>query len=484
MGHRLLIVDDDPDILSILKRAFAGEEFEVFLESDGESALTRIRSDHPHVAILDINLPGKSGLELLREARQIDSRLAIIMTTGQRTTQNAIESMKHGAYDYLTKPFDLKKIRTAVKKALECHRLSKNVRYAARPDIDAAENDEDLMIGSSPEMTEIWKTVGMIANSDTPVLLQGESGTGKELLARAVYNNSRRKDRPFLAINCAALQETLLESELFGHERGAFTDAHIRRIGKFEQCDGGTIFLDEVGEMSPACQGKLLRIIESQAFERLGGNETIRVDVRIIAATNQSLLTAIREKRFRLDLFYRLRVVTLHLPPLRERPEDLSLLVDFFIGKFSRQYGKRINGTAPDALEMIASHPWEGNVRELKNTINSAVLFCKGDILTADDIRPLMQHQSGLNEIKLEAALDDYSQVFRKMLEPIFDKLFAMHNPRSFGDVTMGLEKALIEMLLEKCDNSQALAAKALGISRNTLRDRIEKYGINVARGE
>ncbi|MCM2359221.1 MAG: sigma-54 dependent transcriptional regulator [Geobacteraceae bacterium] len=484
MKHRLLIVDDDPEILAILKRAFEGEGFEVFLESDSESALARIRADQPHVAILDINLPGKSGLEILRAAKRVDSRLSIIMTTGQRTTQNAIESMKHGAYDYLTKPFDLKKIRTAVKKALECNLLSKNVRYVARPDIDAAEHDEDLMIGSSPEMTEIWKTVGMIANSDTPVLIQGESGTGKELLARAIYNNSRRKDRPFLAINCAALQETLLESELFGHEKGAFTDAHIRRIGKFEQCDGGTIFLDEVGEMSPACQGKLLRVIESQAFERLGGNETIQVDVRIIAATNQSLLTAVREKRFRLDLFYRLRVVTFDLPPLRERPDDLSLLVDFFIGKFSRQYGKRINGLEPDALKMIASHPWEGNIRELKNAVNSAVLFCKGDMLTADDIRPLMRHQSGINEIKLEAALDDYSQVFRKMVEPIFDKLYSTHNPRSFGNVTMGLEKALIEMLLEKCDNSLALAAKALGISRNTLRDRIERYGINVDRGD
>lgn len=242
------------------------------------------------------------------------------MTTGHKTTQNAIEAMKFGAYDYVTKPFDTNKLRSSVQKALECNLLNRKVRYTKDTNqLKLEEDADDIMIGSSAEMIEIWKMVGKVADSDATVLIQGESGTGKELLARAIYDNSRRKNRPFLAVNCAAMPEALLESELFGHEKGAFTDAYARRIGKFEQCNGGTIFLDEIGEMSPANQGKLLRVLECQEFERVGGNDTIRVDVRIIAATNKSLVTSVKEKTFRMDLFYRLRVVNFFLPPLKDR---------------------------------------------------------------------------------------------------------------------------------------------------------------------
>jgi transcriptional regulator with GAF, ATPase, and Fis domain len=335
------------------------------------------------------------------------------------------------------------------------------------------------MIGSSPEMIEIWKMVGKVADSDATVLIQGDSGTGKELLARAIYNNSRRRNRSFLAVNCAALPENLLESELFGHEKGAFTDAHCRRIGKFEQCTGGTIFLDEIGEMSPANQGKLLRVLENQEFERVGGNETIKVDVRVIAATNRSLVSAVKEKSFRIDLFYRLRVVSFYLPPLRDRVEDIPLLVNLFVNMFSSKYAKKIKGVAPEALDMLISHHWEGNIRELKNVINSATVFCKGEILMPEDFESLHLSKAGKKEMCLEGIVDDYYTVFWNILEPMFDRVCLKNRGTVYDNINMGLEKALIHMAMEKSSQNQVLAAKLLGISRNTLRDRLERYKID-----
>jgi DNA-binding NtrC family response regulator len=455
---------------------------ELFLESESDTALRRIAAEHPNVAILDINLPGKSGLEVLKEAKKIDPGLAVIMTTGFGTTQTAIEAMKLGAYDYITKPFDIKKMHTIVTKALECNLLSRKVRYSREPEpLPPGETDTDIMIGSSPEMTEIWKMVGTVADSDATVLIQGDSGTGKELLARAIYNNSRRQNRSFLAVNCAALPEALLESELFGHEKGAFTDAHTRRIGKFEQCNGGTIFLDEIGEMSPANQGKLLRVIENREFERVGGNETIKVDVRVISATNRSLVSAVKEKTFRMDLFYRLRVISFYLPPLRERVEDIPLLVNLFLNKFSREYGKKIKGISPDALDLLIRHHWEGNIRELKNVINSAIVFCKSDILMPADFESFVQAKVGGKVMYQEGSEDDYFSVFWNVLEPMFERVCLKNRGNVYESINMGLEKALIHMAMEKCSQNQVVAAKLLGISRNTLRDRLERYKIDNA---
>ena len=479
MKPGILILDDDVLILQMLKTTFAGDDLELYLESDIESAIKRVLTEHPSVAIVDINLPKKSGFEVLQQIKKIDPGLSVIMATAHNTTQNAIEAMKYGAYDYVTKPFDMKKLKGTVQKALECSLLNRKVRFAkervAHPE---KEPDEDIMIGSSPEMIEIWKMVGKIADSDATVMIQGDSGTGKELLARAIYNNSRRKNRPFLAVNCAALPETLLESELFGHEKGSFTDAHTRRIGKFEQCNGGTIFLDEIGEMSLANQGKLLRVLENQEFERVGGNETIKVDVRVIAATNRSLLQSVKDKTFRLDLFYRLRVVSFYLPALRERLEDIPLLVDLFVRRFSRKFGKNIKGIAPEVMEMLANHPWEGNIRELKNVINSATVLCKGDYLLPQDFESLLEAKTGMKEIDLDAAGEDYYAVFWTMLEPVFDGLCLKSKGAIYENINMGLEKALIHMAMQKSHNNQVVAAKLLGISRNTLRDRLERYKI------
>jgi two-component system nitrogen regulation response regulator GlnG len=479
MKTRLLIIDDDRAILEMMKQVFEGEGMEVFLEGSGESAERIVATQHPNAAIIDISLPGRTGLEVLSSIKKVDPGLAVIMTSGNSSTQHAIEAMKYGAYDYLTKPFDLVKLKSVLNKALECNLMSRKVLYtkAVEPE-KLDDSNADIMIGSSPEMIEIWKMVGKVAQTDATVLIQGESGTGKELLARAIYNNSSRMNRQFMAVNCAAIPENLLESELFGHEKGAFTDAHSRRIGKFEQCNGATLFLDEIGEMSLTNQGKLLRVLESQTFERVGGNETIKVDVRIIAATNKSLVNAVKEKSFRIDLFYRLRVVSFYLPALRDRIEDLPLLVSFFTRKFARKYGKKISGLAPESLDILLSQKWEGNIRELKNVIDSATVISKGDLLMPDDLEPFTQTKRASGKPGMTVDTDNYYAFFRNLLEPVFEKICLKEKGTVFENVNSGLEKALVEMAMEKGNYNQVYVSKLLGISRNTLRERIERFSI------
>ncbi len=479
MKSRLLIIDDDRAILEMMKQIFEGEGMEVILEESGEAAERIVATQHPNAAIIDISLPGRTGLEVLSSVKKVDPGIAVIMTSGQSSTQFAIEAMKYGAYDYLTKPFDIVKLKAVLAKALECNLLSRKVLYtkAVGPEkID--DTNTDVMIGSSPEMIEIWKMVGKVAQTDATVLIQGESGTGKELLARAIYNNSSRMNRPFMAVNCAAIPENLLESELFGHEKGAFTDAQSRRIGKFEQCNGATLFLDEIGEMSLVNQGKLLRVLENQTFERVGGNETIKVDVRIIAATNKSLVNAVKEKSFRIDLFYRLRVVSFYLPALRDRIEDLPLLVNFFTRKFARKYGKKISGLAPESLDILLAQKWEGNIRELKNVIDSATVISKGELLMPDDLDPFTQTKRTADRQSIAADTDNYYAFFRSLLEPVFEKICLKEKGTVFENVNSGLEKALVEMAMEKGNFNQVYVSKLLGISRNTLRERIERFNI------
>lgn len=480
MIAKLLVLDDDPAILRLIKELFHGEAMELLLESDSDAALQRIPADSPNIAIMDICLPGKSGLEVLVKAKKMDPCLAVIMVSGMGMTKYAIEAMKAGAYDYLTKPFNVCHLKAVVQKALECNLLSRKMLYSQRPLPDVPIDDSnDVMIGSSAEIIEIWKMVGKVAETDATVLIQGESGTGKELLARAIYSNSLRKNRVFMAVNCAALPENLLESELFGHEKGAFTDAHSRRIGKFEQCNGGTLFLDEIGDMSLANQGKLLRVLETQEFERVGGNETVKVNVRIIAATNRSLVNLVKEKSFRMDLFYRLRVVSFFLPPLRDRVEDIPLLVNYFIGYFARKYGKKSASLTAEAMDLLVAQPWEGNIRELKNVIDSATVLCKGGQLMADDLIPFLHVKPGAAKPAYGNCNDDYYALFMDILEPQFERICRRNRGSVYEEINTGLEKALVKMAMEKSNSNQVMVAKMLGISRNTLRDRLERYDIN-----
>src|SRR5712675_496544 len=364
MAHLLLIDDDLALIPDQVHVAFPAPGHTVELAGTGAEGVEHVRVRPPDVILLDLRLPDQSGLDVYRQIRAIDGRIPVIFVTMAKTADAAIDAMKLGAYDYLFKPLDPHRLRRVVGEALEVARRMRQPAVVAEtapdPDVDGA------IVGSCPAMSEVYKAIGRVAAQDVPVLITGESGTGKELVARAVYQHGHRGKAPFLALNCAAIPESLLESELFGHEKGAFTGADRRRIGKFEQCNGGTLFLDEVGDMAPLTQAKLLRVLQDQTFERLGGNETIRTDVRLIASTHRDLRVRAAEDKFRPDLYYRLGVFTIHLPPLRDRVDDLPLLVQHFLRKFSAELGREVREIAPDALAKLRAYTWPGNIRELQ----------------------------------------------------------------------------------------------------------------------
>ncbi len=382
----ILIVDDDKSIRYSLKRMLEGS-FAILTAQNGEEALQRVRDNSPDLVLMDIKMPGQSGIDVLKEIKQIDPKTLVIMMTAYGTTETAIEAMKYGAFDYIIKPFPIPQMKELVEKAISLRKLMKEeVTYAQGEDEKQAEGKEERIIGASPKMQEIYKLVGQISQSDITVLLRGESGTGKELLARAIYHHSLRSNQTFLPINCAAIPDTLLESELFGHEKGAFTGAISRRIGKLEQCQGGTVFLDEIGDMSLPTQAKLLRILQERSFERLGGMETIKVDVRFIVATNKDLETAITNGQFREDLYYRLNVVSITVPPLRDRKEDIPELVSYFLKRFNQELRKRVGGISSGAMKNILSYGWPGNVRQLENVLKRAMVLCQGEWILEDQL--------------------------------------------------------------------------------------------------
>src|SRR6267142_1538175 len=376
----VLLIDDDPALIpEQVRQAFPAPRCRVEVAGTGAEGIERVRGGPPDVILLDLRLPDQSGLEVYQQIRKLDARIPVIFVTLAKTADAAIEAMKQGAYDYLFKPLDLHQLKRVVGEALEVARRMRQPAVVAEsapdPDVDGA------IVGSCPAMGEVYKAIGRVAAQDVPVLITGESGTGKELVARAVYQYSPRGKAPFLALNCAAIPENLLESELFGHEKGAFTGADRRRIGKFEQCNGGTLFLDEIGDMPPATQAKMLRVLQEQAFERVGGNETIRTDVRLIAATHRALKAWSAEGRFRPDLFYRLGVFTIHLPPLRERGDDLPLLAQHYVRRISRELGREVRQVAPEAMTRLRGYGWPGNIRELQSVLKQALLQASGTAL-------------------------------------------------------------------------------------------------------
>ncbi len=473
---KILLVDDDKEVSQSLANLFDTDKFEFDFLEDG-TYVSNFLSENNDVdlVMLDVNLPTLSGLDVLKQIKQIKDDLPVIMISGFVSTENAIEAMREGAYEYLTKPFEIEKLIDTVNKACG-YGSHKQAPVISDPQTQPAVSVDEI-VGKSPEIVEIAKLIGQVAKTDAAVLIFGESGTGKELVARAIHRNSKRKNSAFLSVNCAALPETLLESELFGHEKGAFTGAYYKRIGKFEQADHGTLFLDEIGDMSMLTQSKLLRVLQEKCFERVGGNESINVEVRIIAATNKSLVQLMKEGSFRVDLFYRLKVVSVYIPPLRERREDIPLLVDYFTNKFSRQLSIPSKQISKKAVQQMLRYQWPGNVRELENNVHTAMVMSKNDSLQVEDFPSLTENNPKL-ELDLSELQDDYTETFKKIVEPIMPKLVANSNGQVFHFLESALERAMIASCLKQFDGNQVKTAEALGISRNTLRDRIARYGI------
>jgi two-component system response regulator AtoC len=422
--------------------------------------------------LLDNKLPDRNGIEILKEIKRELPKVPIIIMTAFGTTETAIDAMRLGAFDYILKPFELDEISGLVEKGLEAHKLMN--RAVAIPALSEYRNDSDQIIGKSKVMQEVYKLIGQVAESDLTVLIRGESGTGKELVARAIYHHSARKDRPFLAINCAAIPETLLESELFGYEKGAFTGASKRRIGKFEQCDKGTILLDEIGDMSLATQAKILRVLQEGEFERVGGNETVKVDVRVLTSTNRKLEELIKQEKFREDLYYRLKIMTIMLPSLRGRKEDIKELTEYFFQLYNRQLCTRVSHMDPSVSETLGSYNWPGNVRELANTINRSLILCKGEVMTAEDIIFDIEGEAitFVNEEALENTLT-------KLFDPFFTEILRFWGTGLHPNLLDKIEKFLVRKALTETKGNQVQAAKLLGISRNTLRNRIDKYHLS-----
>ncbi|AGA26534.1 sigma-54-dependent transcriptional regulator [Singulisphaera acidiphila] len=450
---RLLLIDDEPALVPTqVRQAFPASEHHVEVARTGADGLARIHARPPDVVLLDLRLPDQSGLEVFQEIRRIDARIPVIFITAARTADAAIEAMQQGAYDYLFKPLDLRQLQRVVSEALE---VSRRMREPALVNEAAADPDiDDAIIGGCPAMREVYKAIGRVAAQDVPVLITGESGTGKELVALAIYQHGPRAKAPFLALNCAAIPENLLESELFGHEKGAFTGADRRRIGKFEQCSGGTIFLDEVGDMPLALQAKVLRLMQDQSFERVGGSETVRTDVRLIAATHRDLKAYCEESKFRPDLYYRLGVFTIHLPALRERGDDLPMLVMLYVRRFSRELGREVREVDPEAMERLCDYTWPGNVRELQSVLKQALLRASGTVL-------------------LSAFLPtDLIPNVRVMNTPVGAN---RHRP---GVTLSELEREAIQDCLIRTGGNRQRTADLLGISTRTLLRKIRTYGM------
>src|SRR4051812_10337296 len=462
---QILVVDDEPNLRRVLSAQLERDGYDVHTAEDGEQALLVLKEHHLDLIITDLRMPKLDGMELLRRAVAIDDELPVVMITAHGTVDNAVEALKTGAFDYLTKPFDQAEVRAIVRKALRTRDLS--AAEASRPESDARESARYGIIGASPNLVELYTVLDRVADTPTTVLVTGESGTGKELVARALHENSSRRDKPFIKVNCAAIPRDLMESELFGYERGAFTGAVGSKPGRFELASGGTLFLDEIGSIPVEMQVKLLRALQESEFERVGGVKTIRVDVRLVAATNTDLKKEIAAGGFREDLYYRLNVVPMRLPPLRERREDIPLLVSHFVRKFDARLRKNVTGIEPEALSVLLEHPWPGNIRELENVIERAVLFCDGAELRPSDLP---------NEL-------------HRTPEPPLAAPATKHTAPASPAATDGLkeqvkaamsrlERELIVKALEQTGGNVTHAARLLKISRKGLQLKMKELGL------
>jgi two-component system nitrogen regulation response regulator GlnG len=468
---RILVADDEPSIRFVLREALEAAGHEVVDVDSGDAALELLASERFQIAFLDIRMPGATGLELLDRVRALGSDTAVVLITAQNTLENAVEAMKRGALDYLVKPFRLAEITGLVERALRTRALEREVRQLRREVAQRATPGGDRLVGRSAALLETFKTVGKVARSDVSVLITGESGTGKELVARAIHAASDRAEGPFVAVNAAAIPRDLLESELFGHEKGAFTGAIDSRPGRFREASGGTLFLDEIGDMPVELQAKLLRVLQTSEVTSVGGRRAERVDVRILAATHRDLDVEVKNGRFREDLLYRLRVVPLHLPPLRERAEDIPVLAEHFVARYAQELGTGPRYLAEDTVRHLAAYPWPGNVRELENAIKRALVLAPAEVLAPEDFAFLqapVRKEEG--RPTLERIVVEETRVALEGPSP------SDVHPRILERV----ERPLLETVLRHTGGNQIRAAALLGINRNTLRKRIVELGIEV----
>lgn len=473
MNVPILIVDDDKNIRYSLRRLLEKQEQPVIEASSGEEALELIEKQPVSLILLDIQMKGMSGLDTLIEIKKKKPKTPVIILTAFGTTQNAIEAIKRGAFEYLLKPFNPEELSELIERAKDASRLmSQEVRLSVLP-AETPESEGDSIIGNCAKMQEVYKMIGKIAGSDVTVLLRGESGTGKELVARAIFQHSSRSDQIFLPVNCAAIPEQLLESELFGHEKGAFTGAQQTRIGKFEQCHGGTLFLDEIGDLTLSTQAKLLRVLQEKEFQRIGSNTTIKSDVRLLAATHRDLEKMMREKQFREDLYYRLNVVSITLPPLRERMEDIEKLVKYFIHKYSKELDKNNLTVSKDALIKLKNYSWPGNVRELENCVQRALVLSRSQTLKSDDFHFAAAAEAPKGEKSPVSTLDELAGSF-------FSFLKKASEVNKAEMVWEEIEKKLILLALDHTSGNQLQSAKLLGMNRNTIRKKINDYKIQI----
>jgi len=469
----ILIVDDDPQLRHSFEKLLRQEGHTVSAAATGEAGIALARSRHFDLLIMDVRLPGISGLEAFQAVRAIEPRLPVIIMTAFGTTETAIEATKMGAFDFVLKPFDIPDILNLIQQAIEAGRF---MRSHVQMDLEAPPEGgggaTDAIIGRSKPMQEVYKAIGRVAPTDATVLIRGESGTGKELAARAVFQHSLRAEKPFLVINCVAIPETLLESELFGYEKGAFTGAATRRVGRIEQASGGTVFLDEIGDMPFSIQSKILRLLQEKSIERLGGREPIPVDVRIIAATNRDLESSLAQGKFREDLYYRLNVVTLWLPPLRERQGDIPLLADYFLGRFAREMETSNPGLTEMAKALLRTYSWPGNVRELANAVQKALIFSRGCPIDAEDVNQAIGAE-GPGRALENGSLDE---AIRQWIRRGFDA----ENQNVFDVLMDRFASMLIHEALNLTGGNRSRAAKLLGLSRPTLLSKIERYRLKI----
>jgi len=446
---RVVVADDEASARNGLSSLLRGEGFDVVVAEDGTSALARVQETAPQVLVTDLHMPGIDGIELLRRAKEVDPDLIVVLVTAFADVETAVRAMQLGAEHYLTKPVQIDELILVIRREID----RRSLQHEAT-ELRARLQDRlrfDSIVGSSPAMQQIFDVIEQVAPSKASVLITGESGTGKELVAQAIHEHSPRARAPFVKLHCAALAETILESELFGHEKGSFTGAAARREGRFKQADGGTLFLDEIGEITPAIQVKLLRFLQERTFERVGGNETLKVDVRIIAATNRDLTAEISAGKFREDLFYRLNVVNIEMPPLRARPSDLLPLATHFLQRFAKENSKRIEGFSDDAVERLGAYRWPGNVRELENVIERAVVLCDGSLLTAKHL------PAGVGAVQKGAV-------------------------RIPGSTLEEIERHAILSTLEACAGRTAAAAQMLDISVRKIQYKLNEYGVTLQR--